>query len=377
MTLKKGHKASDDTVLFLTSHIAMCALAHTNYFASWIEGFRLNKFATYLFAFAQTSPPIYPLKDLRVGSFLAPYKDKNISLDRGISEVITQLKPNVVIMKNDLKTLSEHARTIKELGVPRLILSSGESPYIKITDDSLRESIVQTVNETVDAVIVVSDYLRDRWIELGCPAEKFFVSNTPIRTSLFAPYKERRTLSSSALYCGNLAHQEIDNLFEIVRTVRKIIPDFTLDIYGTARADTTETFRARVVAEGLEGCLSFCEPLVPVKLYRKMSKAQVLLLPRAAGEYSSAGFPNKLGEYLASGAPVVTTDVGAIGTFLTPMQHAYVVAPGDNALFSDYVIRALTHRQEALAIGQRGRSFIQEQSDCKVVAQRFIDWLAL
>jgi glycosyltransferase involved in cell wall biosynthesis len=90
----------------------------------------------------------------------------------------------------------------------------------------------------------------------------------------------------------------------------------------------------------------------------------MLVLLRRDGLFSRAGLPTKLGEYLASGRPVVTTAVGDIPRYLRHGISAYLVASADPEAFADQMSYVLSHADEARTVGMRGR----------LAAERYFDY---
>ena len=70
--------------------------------------------------------------------------------------------------------------------------------------------------------------------------------------------------------------------------------------------------------------------LVPdVEFYQFLVNADILLMTRINSKYANAGFPFKLGEYLASGNPVIATDVSDIGYYLENMEEVIMIEPSN------------------------------------------------
>ena len=95
-------------------------------------------------------------------------------------------------------------------------------------------------------------------------------------------------------------------------------------------------------------------------LLGEYAAASVLAVPLFDDVRSHARFPTKLGEYLASGRPVVTNWVGEIPRYLKDGVCACVTAPGDVAAFAEAICRLLDHQTSAHAIGQRGRQVAEQ-----------------
>jgi len=107
-----------------------------------------------------------------------------------------------------------------------------------------------------------------------------------------------------------------------------------------------------------------------------LAGADVLVLPRSLGEFSQAGFPNKLGEYLASGRPVVVTKVGDIPNYLVDGQSAFLVDPDDCDAFARALVSALTDPAQAEVIGARGQAVARQLLASPMVARRIADFIA-
>jgi glycosyltransferase involved in cell wall biosynthesis len=90
-------------------------------------------------------------------------------------------------------------------------------------------------------------------------------------------------------------------------------------------------------------------------LLQEYASASVLALPLFDDVQSQSRFPTKLGEYLASGRPVVTNRIGEIPQFLTDGVNAYLPEPGDVATFGQAIMRLLEDPSTGQALGSAGR----------------------
>lgn len=71
-------------------------------------------------------------------------------------------------------------------------------------------------------------------------------------------------------------------------------------------------------------------------------------------KYISGGFPTKLGEYLATGNPVVSTNCGEIGIYLKNRKNCFLSEPCDINSIADDLVFIHCNRQEAFIIGEEG-----------------------
>jgi glycosyltransferase involved in cell wall biosynthesis len=94
--------------------------------------------------------------------------------------------------------------------------------------------------------------------------------------------------------------------------------------------------------------------------------ATALLLPLWDDDRSKTRMPNKLGEYLASGKPVITSRVGDLTDFLADGVNAFLARPGDERDFADRMLTILGDPQMAARIGAAGRQVCEQHFDYRV-----------
>lgn len=76
---------------------------------------------------------------------------------------------------------------------------------------------------------------------------------------------------------------------------------------------------------------------------------------------TSEGFSNAILEYMAAGRPVVSTDVGGAREAIVEGKSGYLVAAGDHQRMADRIIALLQNREDARAMGERGREIVNEK----------------
>lgn len=107
-----------------------------------------------------------------------------------------------------------------------------------------------------------------------------------------------------------------------------------------------------------------------------LKRASVLAVPHPAGEFSQAAFPTKLGEYLASGTPVVATRVGEVDRYIVDGQSAYLVPPGDPASLAQRLAYVLSHEEEARAVGCHGQDVARRFFEHRLHGRRMLELVA-
>jgi len=183
------------------------------------------------------------------------------------------------------------------------------------------------------------------------------------------------------LWCGNMdcADEDIQFLLQVAKAVndaetcRLMLVGRCSPVMRDQICGLTKKFGFR------EDLLDFPGYVSDNELNRLMSGATALLLPLWETERSMCRFPTKLGHYLASGTPVVTTAQGDLTLYLKDGNSACMVSPGDVAAFAGKVIFLLQNAAQAKSIGMAGRSIAKQHFSIdahKVKLARFFSEMA-
>jgi glycosyltransferase involved in cell wall biosynthesis len=86
--------------------------------------------------------------------------------------------------------------------------------------------------------------------------------------------------------------------------------------------------------------------------------------------------PTKVAEYLASGVPTVLTTTGDIARFVEDGVSAYLVPPGDRPALVQAIRRVLSDRDDAGAVGRRGREVAARYFDYRVAGDTVSAFIA-
>ncbi len=144
-----------------------------------------------------------------------------------------------------------------------------------------------------------------------------------------------------------------------LKTVWERHPACELVVTGMRPATVAELVRRENIERpDLVRAVGYVERQQLLLLY---AEAYALLVPLFDDLRSRARFPTKIGEYLASARPVVTTAVGEIERFFTDGENAFVSPPGDPEAFAARLVALLDDPDLAGDVGQAGRRLADER----------------
>jgi glycosyltransferase involved in cell wall biosynthesis len=224
-----------------------------------------------------------------------------------------------------------------------------------------------------DAVTVISQELRDRAVAAGVPAGR--VSYLPsgadvenirplpketVRRRLGLP-REARIIA----YTGVSTATEARLLIEaFVRVVREVSDAHLLLIgpYGAGKHQEgiDPAVRARIITPGVV-------PYANLGAY--LAAADLLALPLPDTMNSRARWPNKFGDYLAAGRPIVATGLGDLQAIFREHPIGLAAAP-DLESFACQTVRLLRDRDLAEGCGRAARDLAENRLDWAILARQ-------
>ncbi len=243
--------------------------------------------------------------------------------------------------------------------------------------------------------IRINDYLHDKW------AIRLFDGALPISDRLIDYYKLVSHSKPSLklpilcdfekfskvknleepyfLYCGSIRYTEVRNF---IIEAYKSLPDsestkLYMIISGGTKKETSLLEQELNTHFDTQSIKLFSN--IPyeelVKLYMN---AIALLIPLRPTIQDSSRFPHKIGEYLASGNPVITTNVGEIANYFVDGKSALIANSYTVSSFAEKMRFVLDYPALANEIGLRGRELGLKEFDYKAHGsrlQKFIEEL--
>lgn len=197
--------------------------------------------------------------------------------------------------------------------------------------------------------------------------------NMMVDTSRFSniPSSVKKELNS-IVFCGDLSSSK-DNVDVLLKAFSYSLiqhPRLVLKLIGN---NNTEYYKNVVVP--LIDRLEIKESVISTGLLPReqipcsLATASLLVLSRENSVQAQYGFPTKLGEYLASGTPVLITETSEISLFLEHEENAFLAEPGNIKDFSDKINLVFSNYNYACEVGIRGKS-VADKSFCSLVVAK-------
>jgi glycosyltransferase involved in cell wall biosynthesis len=205
---------------------------------------------------------------------------------------------------------------------------------------------------------------------INCDLKKYFASLTScdicIVNMVVEPTRFEHSLKKPVdkntiiTYCGTLEGDKdgVPILIKSFAMIANKFPFAKLQLIGSLKKEMTKQRIMSLVQDlKIEDRVEFTGFVGREEMPDFLKNSDILALARPDNKQAEGGFPTKLGEYLATGNPVVITNVGEIGLFLKDGINAYVAAPDSVEKFSEKLQEALSDNNRE-QIGLEGKKLV-------------------
>lgn len=254
-----------------------------------------------------------------------------------------------------------------------------ECPEVSLTGSWLKhitqeEHIEQC--KKLAGLIVISQSLKEYFIEKGVNAQRIHVVNMTVDSIRFDGLKKDSSAGKYVAYCGTASNNKdgVDKLIRAFALFVKNYPDVKLYIIGKTPSKNDQSGNLELIKSlGLEGKVVLTGVIKADEVPQLLKNATILALARPDNMQAKYGFPTKLGEYLLTGNPVVVTSVGDIPRFLKDGESALIARADDENNFAEKMEWAMEHTQEAAAIGKSGKAVALQYFNAMEETKKLMD----
>lgn len=183
--------------------------------------------------------------------------------------------------------------------------------------------------------------------------------------------------NKSIVFSGEYDVQKegLDMLFGAFAMVIKIYPAYKLHMYGKSNEpNQNEQIKNLIKDHKLENDVTLHGYRTRDDLVKILQEADILVFTRPPSIQATYGFSTKLGEYLATGKPVIVTKVGEVVKYLADGRNAFLCDPNEASIAAK-IFEIIRDYQHALEVGISGRICVEEHFNNKSEARKIVESL--
>ncbi|MDH4232717.1 MAG: glycosyltransferase family 4 protein [Nitrospirota bacterium] len=211
----------------------------------------------------------------------------------------------------------------------------------------------------IDHFIAVSDFVRNKMIELGLPAEKVTTVHNFVDANGTQP---NRRPGEYFLYFGRI--ERVKGIFTLIDTFRPLRDQRLFIVGGGSAQPEVERIIKR---EGLNHIRTIGFK-VGIELENLIRRSICTITP--SQWYETFGLT--LLETFALGRPVVVSSIGGMTEIVSDGVDGFLSPPGDADALREKILWMAAHRQEAAEMGMMGRRKVEERFNPDMHYQKII-----
>jgi len=243
-----------------------------------------------------------------------------------------------------------------------IIREANEIPYHKITNRYLLKYKLFLYNHLrihlYDGIIVISSVLEE-YYKKNC-RKKTKIIKIPILVDLKRFDLKKRTDNNTfyITYVGSMDEKK-DGVISLINAFYLIVDkvkNHKLMLIGSVSEKNKNLIDNLIREKQVENMIILKGFVERDEIPALLINSNILVLARPFSRQNNAGFPTKLGEYLATGNPVVATQIGDISCYLTHKKSILLSPPGNINEFANNLLFLIKNTQLAKIIGENGKN---------------------
>lgn len=219
------------------------------------------------------------------------------------------------------------------------------------------------------AFIAVSDFIKQRLLSAGYPADRVFQHYIGVDLTKFLPQHEESGERHILCVGRHVPVKGIDTLICAFARIASRHPDVRLLQVGSG--PQTAELAALVRKLNLEGRVLLLGPRPHDEIVRMMRRAEVFALPsQTAADGQTEGLGIVFNEASACTTPIVATRHGGIPEAVLDGQTGFLVPERDDLALSEKLDLLLGDRGLARECGRRGREYVEDVFNLETQTRR-------
>lgn len=250
---------------------------------------------------------------------------------------------------------------------------------LKIKIPKYKQFLYRHVLKMTDGYISISDNLKSFYNNL-CPKRTFILSSITnfkhfdISESKYSIRLKERYIC----YMGNmeLTKDNVDLIIKAFSLIYSKYPDLYLYLYGAPNHKTYKYLQSIIEQFKLETKILIKGQIHYNDVPSILKQALILVSSQPNTMRAFGGFPTKLAEYMATGIPVVLTDVGENSKYIKNNVHVFFVKPNDIVEYATKLEYILDNYADSLKVAQNGRKLIKDNFSAEIKGYELLTFLS-
>ena len=236
--------------------------------------------------------------------------------------------------------------------------------------------VINRIGKIADGIVVISSHLEKKFRVLTSDAVPIHRMPISVDMDLYPELPQRFGNPLSILYSGSFDKKDgVPVLVDAFNRLAAKRENIRLILTGVGSDEDMRIMNKCIENSPFKDQIMYKGYLDDADYYVTLRNADILCMPRIDIGFAQAGFPFKLGEYLATGKPVIASTVSEIPMLFKDRQEAMLVNPGSSDAIVDAAEYLINNPVVAFVIGAKGRAMAKRLFDYHVHSKPLYDFL--
>ncbi|MDP4283514.1 MAG: glycosyltransferase [Bacteroidota bacterium] len=240
-----------------------------------------------------------------------------------------------------------------------------------LTKIKIKSSVffIKHVNLFADGIISISNHLQKEMEKIS--KDKIPVFLIPITVDLNRFKKNTYAVPKNfkIFYGGSFG--EKDGLEYLIAAFENIFIQFkNVTLLFTGRGADHDMKRIYQLIENspAKENILFMGFLESDEYYNLINECDIFCMTRVNSKFANAGFPFKLGEFLATGKAVIATNVGDVNKYIQNQENAQLIIPSSVEEITKALLYLLKNPEQITIMGTKGRKTAENYFDSEKIS---------
>lgn len=232
------------------------------------------------------------------------------------------------------------------------------------------------INGLSAGIIVISSHLEKKYRTFTQGKVPIHYMPISVDMDCFPEQSIRMNPTVSLFYAGTFGKKDgLPVLLDAFDKLARKYMNVHLVLTGRGDREAMKDFFALTDVSPHRDRIEFKGYLEEKDYYASLNNADIPCMTRVDIAYAHAGFPFKLGEFLATGKPVIASRVSDVDRFLVNGHNAMLVQAGSSTEVCKAAEFLIDNPETAKAIGVRGRDVAKSFFDYKQQGRALVTFL--
>ncbi len=241
-----------------------------------------------------------------------------------------------------------------------------------VEQNSSYRNRLQTLFRDGDAFTVVSEYMRQKLLQLGCPEHKITLIRSGVNLKYFTFRPAHRVMGDAfrLLTVGRLVEKKgMDILIKAFAQVHPVYPKAKLTIVGEGLE--RKKLERLIKNLKLKHVVKMVGALKQDRVKKQMEACHLFVnASKTAKDGNQEGIPNVLMEAMAVGRPVISTYHAGIPELIDHNVNGFLVPEGSSEQLASMMLHAIEQKARWPEIVKAARAKVEDNHD--ITKQRLI-----